>query len=57
MNEDKRIETMYELETYIELAEKADALYIERYDIWQMDRTALKAFAKAVEARFKKEAQ
>jgi hypothetical protein len=57
MNEDKRIETMYELETYIELAEKADALYIERYDIWQMDRTALKAFAKAVEARFKEKTQ
>jgi hypothetical protein len=35
----------------IEMARQADALYIERYEIWQMDRTILKAFAKLVAAK------
>ena len=51
MLSDDEIDKLYEIDDYIEAAEKADVLFIERYDIWQMDRVSLKAFAKLVEER------
>jgi len=45
------INKIYAFEDLVELATQADCLYIERYDIWQMDRTTLKAFAKLVAMR------
>ena len=50
MTEDE-IDKIYALDDVITSAGQVDALYIERYDMWQMDRSTLHAFAKRVAAK------